>query len=80
MTHSWHDLYWHGENLAYIIKAFRTRFKKAEAEGDEEKMMIWAEAIRRQTVNCTEIAKTVLKVEEIVKGKKHQYNYAHNTD
>jgi len=66
----WHDLYWHGQNLAYIIKAFRTRFKKAVEEGDEDKMQIWAEAIRRQTVNCVEIAKTVLAVEEIVKGKK----------
>jgi len=67
---AWHDLYWHGQNLAYIIKAFRTRFKNAVEEGDEEKMQIWAEAIRKQTVNCVDIAKTVLGVEEIVKGKK----------
>lgn len=67
---AWHDLYWHGQNIAYIIKAFRTRFKDAVEEGDEDKMQIWAEAIRKQTGLCVDIAKTVLGVEEIVKGKK----------
>ena len=67
---AWHDLYWHGQNLAYIIKAFRTRFKAAVEEGDEAKMLKWGEAVRKKTVNCVDIAKTVLGVEEIVKGKK----------
>ena len=67
---AWHDLYWHGQNLAYNIKALRTKFKHAVEEDDEEKMLIWVEAIRKQTVNCVDIAKTVLGVEEIVKGRK----------
>ena len=67
---SWHDLYWHGRNLAYVCKSFRTQFKHAEEEGDHEQMKSWGEALRKTTVNCVEIAKTVLQVEAIVKGKK----------
>ena len=67
---AWHDLYWHGSNLAYIIKGFRTKYKHAEDEGDGESMRIWAEAIRKTTNDCVVIAKTVLQVEAIVKGKK----------
>jgi len=32
-------------------------------------MQIWGEALRKVTMNCQDIAKTVLQVEAIVKGK-----------
>jgi len=46
-----------------------TEFKKAEEENNDEMMRIWGEALRKVTMNCVEIAKTVLGVEEIVKAK-----------
>jgi len=67
---AWHDLYWHGRNLAYVCKAFKTKFKHAKERDDEHMMQVWAEALRKNTQNCVDIAKTVLGVEEIVKGKK----------
>ena len=67
---AWHDLYWHGRNLAYVCKSFKTQFKHAEEREDYEAMKSWAEALRKTTVNCVDIAKTVLGVEEIVKGRK----------
>jgi len=33
-------------------------------------MRIWGEALRKATMNCVEIAKIVLHVEEIVNGKR----------
>ena len=47
-----------------------TEFRKAEEEGNDELMIIWGEALRKVTMNCVDIAKTVLGVEEIVKGKR----------
>ena len=67
---AWHDLYWHGRNMAHMCKAFRTKFDHAEKDGNDEAMRSWGEALRKTTMNCTEIAKTVLGVEEIVRGKK----------
>ena len=69
MTKSWHDLYAHGERLNAVCKRFITEFKKAEEENNDELMRIWGEALRKVTMNTVEIAKTVLGVEEIVKGK-----------
>jgi len=69
MTRAWHDLYMHGENLSYVCKAFRTKFNHAEEDDNEEGMRIWGEALRKVTNDCVAIAKTVLGVEEIVKGK-----------
>jgi len=70
MSRSWTDLYAHGERLNTVCKRFITEFKKAEEEDDDELMRIWGEALRKVTMNCVEIAKTVLGVEEIVNGKK----------
>ena len=67
MTKAWHDLYTHGERLNKLCKSFFTQFKKAEEEEDYEMMRIWAEALRKATMNCVDVAKTVLGVEEIVK-------------
>ena len=39
-------------------------------EGDLHMALSWHEAARKMTMNCVDIAKTVLGVEEIVKGKK----------
>ena len=47
-----------------------TEFKKAEEEDNEAMMQIWGECLRKVTMNCVDIAKTVLHVEEIVNGKK----------
>ena len=46
-----------------------TEFRKAEKEDNEELMIIWGEALRKVTMNCVDVAKTVLGVEEIVKAK-----------
>jgi len=59
----------HGQNLATVCKRFMTEFKKAEEEDNEELMIIWGEALRKVTMNCVDVAKTVLGVEEIVKAK-----------
>ena len=67
---SWHDLYWHGRNLTYLVKSYRTQYKHAEERGDIKAMQSWGEAQRKVEMNVVEIAKTVLQVEAIVKGKK----------
>ena len=67
---AWHDMYWHGETLARLMKSYQTQYENAEERGDHGMMQIWGEALRKVTVNTSEIAKTVLRVEEIVKGKK----------
>ena len=69
MTKSWHDLYWHGQSLNTVCKRFITEFRKAEKEDNEDLMIIYGEALRKVTMNCVDIAKTVLGVEEIVKAK-----------
>ena len=69
MTRSWTDLYSHGEHLNSVCKRFITEFKKAEEENNDELMIIWGEALRKVTMNCVDVAKTVLGVEEIVKAK-----------
>jgi len=70
LTKSWHDLYAHGEHLNTVCKRFITEFKKAEEQDDNAMMIIWGEALRKVTMNTVDIAKTVLGVEEIVKGKR----------
>ena len=70
MSKSWTDLYKHGQNLNSICKKAFSEFKKAEEEGNDSMMLSWAECLRKTTMNCTDIAKTVLAVEEIVKGKR----------
>jgi len=73
LTKAWHDLYEKGEQLNRVAKRFFTEFKKAEVEGDNELMLIWSESFRKITMNIVSIACTVLKVEEIVKGKVRSY-------
>jgi len=70
LTRSWTDLYSHGEHLNSVCKRFMTEFKKAEEEDNDELMIIWGEALRKVTMNCSELARVVLGVEEIVNGKK----------
>ena len=70
MTESFTNLYKHGQRLNSICKKAFTEFKKAEEEDNEDMMIIWGECLRKVTMNCVDIAKTVLAVEEIVKGKR----------
>jgi len=70
LTKSWTDLYTHGEHLNSVCKRFIKEFKKAQEEDNEDLMIIWGEALRKVTMNCVDVAKTVLGVEEIVNGKK----------
>ena len=67
---SWHDLYYHGRNLDYLVRSYRTQYKHAEKRGDINAMQWLGEAQRKVEMNCVEVAKTVLQVEAIVKGKK----------
>jgi len=69
LTDSWTNLYRHGQRLNVLCKSFMTQFKNAEDREDHPMMIIWGEALRKATANCVEVAKTVLAVEEIVKGK-----------
>jgi len=69
LTSDFTDLYKHGIRLNILCKRFMTEFKKSVEEDNGEMMRIWGEALRKVTMNCVEIAKTVLGVEEIVKGK-----------
>jgi len=69
LTESWTNLYKHGQSLNTVCKRFMTEFRKAEEENNEDMMIIWGEALRKVTMNCVDVAKTVLGVEEIVKAK-----------
>jgi len=73
LTDSFTNLYKHGQRLNTLCKKFFTEFKKAEEENNEYMMLAYAEALRKATMNCVDVAKTVLAVEEIVKGKKVHY-------
>ncbi len=67
---SWTDLYMHGERLSYISKSLYTQYKNAEEQGNKNMMLQWQEAFRKMTNSTVDVAKTVLAVEEIVKGKR----------
>jgi len=63
-------LYNHGERLSTLCKKFFTEFKNAEERDDGAMMIAWGESLRKATMNCVDVAKIVLAVEEIIKGKK----------
>lgn len=67
---SWTDLYRHGETLARLAKSLETNYNNAMEEGNLSMALSWQEAARKMTNSCVDIAKTVLGVEEIVKGRK----------
>ena len=67
---SWTDLYMHGENLMTLCRSFKTQFQNAEERKDYGMMQIWGDALRRTTNDTIAVAKTVLAVEELVKGKR----------
>jgi len=70
LTEKFTDLYKHGQRLNTLCKKFFTEFKNAEERDDNAMMIIWGEALRKVTMNCVNVAMTVLGVEEIVKGKR----------
>ncbi len=51
-------------------KMLKTNMVRCQEEGDYPMVLQWQEALRKMTNSCVDIAKTVLGVEEIVKGKK----------
>jgi len=69
LSKSFTDLYSHGQRLNTLCKKFFTEFKNAEDRDDSAMMIIWGEALRKATMNTVEIARVVLGVEEILKGK-----------
>jgi len=69
-SRSWTDLYAHGERLNTTIKMLNTNMLKDQEDGNYSMVLQWQEAIRKYTMNCVDVAKTVLGVEEIVRGKK----------
>jgi len=73
LTSDFTDLYKHGAKMNTVAKRFFTLFRKYEEEGDEEKLLLWAECFRKQTMNVVEIAVKVLGVEELLKGKPRKY-------
>ena len=52
-----------------LCKSFKTQFQNAEEREDYPMMEIWGESLRKCTNDTVAIAKTVLAVEDIVKGK-----------
>ena len=72
MAQSWHDLYTHGQRLEYVCKQMNTKFKLAIKEGNDSMALVYAESLRRITMDTVAIAKVVLGVEEIVKKKKFE--------
>ena len=70
MTADFTDLYKHGAKMNTVAKRFFTLFKQAEKDGDNEKLLIYAECFRKYTMNIVEVAVKVLGVEELLKGKK----------
>jgi len=70
LTESFTNLYKHGSRLNSICKKAFAEFKRAEEENNEDMMIAWGECLRKVTMNCVDVAKTVLAVEEIVKGKR----------
>ena len=72
MGRSFTDLYCHGEHMNWLCKSFYKKFKHAEESDDKEWMLAWGEAFRKVTNDTVAIARVVLRVEEIVKGKNIQ--------
>jgi len=73
LTSDFTDLYRHGAKMNTVAKRFFTLFKQAEMDGDDDKLLIYAECFRKITMNIVEIAYKVLGVEELIKGKTKSY-------
>jgi len=73
MSKSFTDLYVHGAKLNSLAKSAFKKFKHYEEKGDSLMMIAWAESFRKCTMNCVDVAKTVLGVESLLKGKKVSY-------
>ena len=71
--HDFTDLYAHGRKLNTIAKSSLTKFKHCMEEGDFIQAIQWSESFRKATMNCVDVAKIVLGVQEILKGKKLSY-------
>jgi len=69
MSKSWTDLYTLGERMNFITKTFDKKLRHAEAEDNDLKIEIWGEALRKVLNDQAALAKTVLSVEQLVKGK-----------
>ena len=70
MAQSWHDLYTHGQRLEYVCKQMNSKFKQAIKEGNDDMARVYAESLRRITMDTVAIAKVVLGVEEVIKKKR----------
>jgi len=70
LTDKFTNLYRHGQRLNSLCKKFFTEFKNAEERDDQAMMICYGEALRKVTMNTVEIAKTVLGVEDLLKGKR----------
>jgi len=71
--HDFTDLYVHGKKLNTIAKSAFTKFKNCLEEGKDIEAIQWSESFRKATMNCVDVAKIVLGVQEILKGKKLSY-------
>jgi len=73
LTSDFSDLYRHGTKLNIVAKRFFTLWKQAEQDGDDAKLLIYAECFRKYTMNIVEVAVKVLGVEELLKGKQRKF-------
>ena len=70
MSRSFTDLYMWGQRLASLAKSAESKYKSAIERDDEIMSLAWLESARK-TINSTiDVAKTILSVEEVVKGKR----------
>ena len=67
MAVKWHDIYADGVRLEYIIKQLHKKFKKYTKENNEDMMRVYADSIRKITMDKVNIARTVLGVEDVIK-------------
>jgi len=71
--HDFTNLYNHGRKLNTLSKSAFTKFKSCLESGDSMMAIAWAESYRKTVMNIVDIAKIVLGVEQVLKGKKLSY-------
>ena len=80
MSKSFTDLYTHGAKLNALAKSAFKKFKHYSEQGDTVMAIAWAESFRKATMNCVDVAKCVLGVESLLKGKKLSYGEERNEE
>lgn len=73
MTNDFTNLYSHGIKMNTVAKRYFSLFKTAVEEDNEAMILQWGECFRKQVMEVVSVAKTVLSVEELIKGKPRKF-------